>query len=418
MITRSFDVIFVMTSVVVGLTTGWLIHGGAKLQGQPLLVKSQAQSERRNENKTLTTKTNNRGQAFATQFSKIGQEERQALQKNIAHEDRLAAIEALLAQGGPNGFAGDIEESINHLLGAWAEENFEVAWAWVQQLKGEGTQNFVARILLEKWLDTDPDRALSLYLERVQTNPNFESKVPEKVFAGAALKNAAEFLKFAGKVGCCGNNGRSCEFAKDFDFQMVADGIPKLVGRKTGETPSCFPRNFYEVWAERDREAAFKSLTGGELARVGEFDEFLEGLERHNPPEAVWDWVAKKIQESEVSSKAIRTNLANLQAVSFNGIIQALPDAASRDQFLMQIALEGGVVHQFDEIPSIAISAMSSPQVRLEAFSKMHQLRMEQQWDRLNIATITDADLQAWEITRQQVTAIFSAAEKKSLNSE
>jgi hypothetical protein len=56
--------------------------------------------------------------------------------------------------------------------------------------------------------------------------------------------------------------------------------------------------------------------------------------------------------------------------------------------------------------------------LRLEAFSKMHQLRMEQQWDQLNIATITDADLQAWEITRQQVTAIFSAAEKKSLNSE
>jgi hypothetical protein len=397
--------------VVVGLTIGWLTHGEAKLEEQPLVVRSQAQSERRHETRSSTTKPNNKWQAFATQCSKIDQEERQVLEKNIAPQDRLAAIEALLAQGGPKGFAGDIDESINHLLGAWAEENFEVAWAWVQQLKGEGTQNFVARILLEKLVDTDPERALSLYLERVLTNPNFKSSMPEKILASAALKNAAEFLKFAGKFRFDGNTGQSCEFAKDFDFQLVADGIPTLEGRKRGEILSGFPRNFYEVWAERDREAAFKSFTGGELDLSYDFYNFLEGLESHNPPEGVWKWVAEKIQESEVSCKAIRGGLANVQAVSFNGIIQALPDAASRDQFLMQIALEGGVIHFGNEVPSIAISAMSSAQVRLEAFSKMHQMGIEKSSGQLHIATITDADLQAWGITRQQVTAIFSATE-------
>jgi hypothetical protein len=409
--TKSFDVVFGITIIVVGLITGWLIHGETKLQGQPLLAKSQVQSERKHEKKIAKAKTNNKWQAFATQFSKIGPEERDALQKKIAPQDRLAAIEALLGQGGPKGFAGDIKESINHLLGAWAEENFEVAWAWVQQLKGEGTKNFVARILLEKLADMDPDRALSLYLERVQTNPDFESRVPDKVLAGAALKNAAEFLKFAGKIGFSSPRGHSCDFAKDFDFQLVADGIPTLEGRKRGEILSGFPRNFYDVWAERDREAAFKSFTGGELDLSYDFYYFLRGLESHNPPEGVWKWAAEKIQESEVSSKAIRSGLANVQAVSFNGIIQALPDVASRDQFLMQIALEGGVIHFGNEVPSIAISAMSSAQVRLEAFSKMHQMGIEKSSGQLHIATITDADLQAWGITRQQVTAIFSATE-------
>lgn len=267
---------------------------------------------------------------------------------------------------------------------------------------------------------TDPVRALAAYLEFEQMNPSFKSEVPEKLFASAALKNTEEFLNCTESFRFSWDTGKPCEFAKDFNFQQVADGLAKLPKKEAGKIPSGFPRNFYEVWAERDRdrEAAFKSLTGGELARVGKFDEFLEGLERHNPPEAVWDCVAKKIQESEVSSKAIRTNLANLQAVSFNGIIQALPDAASRDQFLMQIVLECGVTHQFNEIPSIAISAMSSPQVRLEAFAKMHQLRMGRQWDQLNIATITDADLQAWGATRQQIADIFSAPEEKPPESD
>jgi hypothetical protein len=411
--TRPFDLIWISGVIVAGVATGWLIRGGATVVSPPPAEESITQSARRSA--STSPRTQNKWQAFATQFSEINEKERAVFQKNIAPQDRGTAIEALLAQGGPDGFDRELETMINQLVSQWAEENFEAAWAWSRQLKGEGTQNFIASKLLDKLVMTDPERALSCYLEMIQTNPSFESKVPEKVLAGAALKSAEDFLNFAGKFGLSWDPGDSCEFAKDFNFQQVADGIAKLQGSGDRKLPMGFPRNFHEAWAEQDREAAFVNFTKGTFDYLGDFYRFLGDLEKHNPPEAVWDWVAEKIQNSEVSSKAIRRNLRNLNAVSFNGIIQALPDAASRDHFLMQIALEGEIVSRRDDVPSTAISAMSSPQVRLEAFSKMHQDDPGLPYGRpLDITKITDADLQAWQITRQQVEAIFSEPIKKS----
>jgi hypothetical protein len=415
--TRPFDLIWISGVIVAGVATGWLIRGGATVVSQPPAEESITQSARRSA--SSSPRTQNKWLAFATQFSEISENERAAFQKNIAPQDRGAAIEALLAQGGPVGFDSKLEAMIDQLVSHWAEENFEAAWAWSRQLKGEGTQNFIASKLLDKLVMTDPERALSCYLELMQTNPSFESKVPEKVLAGAALKSAEDFLNFAGKFGLSWYPGDSCAFAKDFNFQQVADGIAELQRGDDRKLPVGFPQNFHEAWAEQDREAAFASFTGGAFERLGDFYNFLEGLEKHNPPEAVWDWVAEKIQNSEVSSKAIRRGLRNLDAVSFNGIIQALPDAASRDHFLMQIALEGEIVSRRDNVPSIAISAMSSAEVRLEAFSKMHQDDPGGEHDcPLDITKITDADLQAWQITRQQVEAIFSEPIKKSSKSE
>jgi hypothetical protein len=415
--TRPFDLIWISGVIVAGVATGWLIRGGATVVSPPPAEESITQSARRSA--SPTPRTQNKWQAFATQFSEISEKERAAFQKNIAPQDRGAAIEALLAQGGPVGFDRELGAMIDQLVSQWAEENFEAAWAWSRQLKGEGNQNFIASKLLDKLVMTDPERALSRYLEMVQTNPSFESKVPEKVLASAALKSAEDFLNFAGKFGHSWDTGDSCEFAKDFNFQQVADGIAKLQGSDDRKLPVGFPQNFHEAWAEQDREAAFVNFTEGTFERLGGFYRFLKGLEKHNPPEAVWDWVAKKIQNSEVSSKAIRSGLRNLNAVSFNGIIQALPDAASRDHFLMQIALEGEIVSRRDDVPSIAISAMSSAEVRLEAFSKMHQDDPGgAYYCPLDITKITDADLQAWQITRQQVEAIFSEPIKKSSKSE
>ncbi len=184
---------------------------------------------------------------------------------------------------------------IDQLLGAWAEENFEAAWAWSQQLEGEGAQNFIASRLLNQLVATDLEHALSLYLELIQINPSLKSEVPEKALAGAALKNADEFLKLAGKFGFSWTTGFACEFAKDFNFQQAADGIIKLPGREDSRLPLGFPKNFYEAWAERDREAAFKSFIEGKLDRAGGLYGFLNGLEKHNPSEAVWGWVAEKI---------------------------------------------------------------------------------------------------------------------------
>jgi hypothetical protein len=409
--TRPFDLMVISGVIVAGVATGWLIRSEVTVMSPPPAKESITQSARRSA--STSPRTQNKWQAFATQFPAISENERAAFQKNIAPQDRGAAIEALLAQGGPDGFDDELERMIGQLVSQWAEENFEAAWAWSRQLKGEGTQNFIASQLLDKLVITDPERAVTRYLEMMQTNPSFESKVPEKVLAGAALKSAEDFLNFAGKFGLSWYLGDPCKFATDFNFQQLADGIVKLIGSKSEKLPMGFPQNFHEAWAEENREAAFVSFTGGAFGREVNFDKFLTGLEKHNPPEAVWDWVAEKIQNSEVSSKAIRRSLHNVDGVSFNGIIQALPDAASRDHFLLQLAVEGGVAFSGGEVPSIAISAMSSPQVRLEAFSKLHDREQERD-SPLEITKITDAELQAWQITRQQVEAIFTEPLKKS----
>ncbi len=415
---RSFDLIWVSGTVVAGLTIGWLSRGRAALVSSPLPVELRSQSARRHNEQTPARKPLDRWQTFATKFSETNKEERETFKKTILPQDRSAAIEALVAQGGPEGFDPDLIDTIDELLNAWAEEDFEAAWAWSQQLTGEGTRDFIAGRLLNKLVTTHPELALTRYLELMLTNPSFESKVPEKIFASAALKNADDFLNFAGRLDFTSSPSDFCDFAKDFNFQRVADGVAKLPKKEDGKVPFGFPRNFYEVWAERDRDAAFASFTGGTLSSLGDFADLMQVVETHDKPEAIWEWVAGKIQESEVSSKAIRSGLANLQSVSFNGIIQALPDAVSRDHFLTQVALEGGVTHTFNEVPSIAISAMSSPQVRLEVFSRMHQERAQNHWPPFDISTITNSDLQAWGITHQQLTAIFSASEKKSAESE
>ena len=410
---RSVELIWGGGAAFAGLALGWLIQGGTAAVHSPLTSELRRQSERRQDIPKTTPKSNDQWQTFAAKISTSNPEAREALNETVAPGDRRAAIEALLAEGGPAGFDRHVEQTIDQLLDAWAEENLEAAWAWGQKLNGEGSQNFIAEKLLNRMVTTDPELALTRYLELLQTNPSLKSKVPEKILANAALKSADDFLKLADKFKFGWDPGAACEFAKDFNFQQIADEVGKLTNKEDGKIPIGFPKNFYEVWAERDREAAFASFVGGKLDRLGSLYVFLEGLERHHPPEEVWNWVASKIQDSEASNKAIRSDLENLQPVSFNGIVQALPDTASRDRFLIQVAVDGGVAYGRNKVPSIVISAMSSPQVRLEAFSQMHQDRMANEQGPLNIAKVTDADLQAWGITHQQLVTIFSAPMKE-----
>jgi hypothetical protein len=398
----SSNLIWVSGLAISGLTIGRLIHGTATMAYPPPSADSLSRTVWSRDSQSLKVKTSNKWQTFAAQFSETNKEERKSFEENVAPQNRRAALEALLSQGGPSGFDVEMSRMIDHLLVVWAEENFEEAWAWSLQIKRQGIQNFVTGRLLDVMVEKDLEHATILYLELSKTNPDLESKVPETVLANAALKNAETFLDFAGKLRLSKNPAQPCEFVKDFNFQQVVDGLAKLPRTEGDLLPVSFPENFYEAWAELDRDAAFASFTGGMLSGLGKFDIFLEGLEKHSNPEEVWSWVAEKIQESEVSSKAIRSGLGDLQSISLNGIIQALPDAASRDGFLLQVATEGGIVHGEDQMPSVAISAMSSPTIRLEAFTQMRKENRKP-----DISKVTDTDLQAWGVTRQQVTAIF-----------
>lgn len=394
--------------MVAGIAAGWWIQGGATLAGFPGMEKSsQPDSMQINHSQRPIVKSDPKSQMFTNQFSTASHEEREILEAAITPQDRKGVIEALISQGGPDGFADEIEEVIERLLALWGSENFEAAWAWSQQIDGRGARNFLTGKLLNLLVTTDPERALALHLEFAGTNVDFESKVPEKILAKAALTNAEDFLKYAEKFEMVYHRtGRDCEFAADFNFQALADGLAKLKRTDASQKfPEGFPSNFFETWAKRDRQAAFN---GGVLTGLIDFRDFLQDIEKDNS-EHSWDWVAQQIQSSEVSSKAISKSMY-IPSESFNRIIQALPDAVTRDRFLLQVVLEGGVTYRANDIPSIAISAMSSPQARLEAFSQMQQVREKNSWEKLDSTPITDADLQAWGITRQQISALFDKA--------
>jgi hypothetical protein len=401
--TRSFDLIWLSCLTVIGLTLGWLAHGGATVVVPPTSVATLSRSARSRELRPIMTEKNNKWQNFAIQFPKTSEEEKRNFEQNIAPKDRKAAIEALLAQGGPQGFDNNMEDMIVHLLNLWGEENFEEVWIWGQQIKGQGTQNFVSGKLLNLLVSIDLDRAANLYFELSKTNHHIDCDVPQKILARAALINTEEFLKLAKKVPMSDFFYQAnFVFAQDFNFRQVADTIARLRKNKDDQTlPMGFPENFSEVWIQRDHDKAF---TGAVLTKFIEFPEFLKELEEHDTTKAAWIWVADKIQESEVASKAICSDLHSLHVVSFNGIVQALPDAASRDRFLIQVVQEHGIANEKGEMPSIAISAMSSPEVRLEAFSQMRKHE-----DQPDITKVTDLDLQNWGVTRQQIAAIFSA---------
>lgn len=394
--------------MVVGIAAGWWIHGGVTLAGFPGTAKSSRPASMQiNDSQLPIVKSDSKSQMFTNQFSTASREEKKILEGAITPQDRKGVLEALISQGGPGGFTEGMEELIERILALWGSENFEEAWAWSQQIHGHGTRNFLAEKLLNLLVETDPKRALALHLEFTGTNVDFDSKVPEKILAKAALTNADDFLTYAEKFETIHfGTGRDCEFAADFNFQAVAEGLAKLTKADASKKfPKGFPANFFETWAERDHQAAFN---GGVLTGLIDFRDFLPDIGTTDT-ERSWDWVAQQIQSSEVSSKAISKSL-HIPSESFNRIIQALPDAVTRDRFLLQVVMEGGVIYGPNDIPSIAISAMSSPQARLEAFSQMQQLREKDSWGELDTASITDADLQAWGITRQQISALFDKA--------
>jgi hypothetical protein len=405
---QSLKLIQGCATMVVGVAAGWWIQGGVNLAGFSGTAKSSRPASMQiNNSQPPIVRSDSKSQMFTNQFSTASREEKETLEAAIAPQDRKGVLEALLSQGGPRGFPDGIKEVIERLLALWGSENFEEAWAWCQQIQGRGTRNFVAGKLMNLLVETDPKRALALHLEFAGMNVDFESKVPEKILAKAALTSAEDFLKYAEKFETIHyGTGGDCEFAADFNFQALAEGLAKLKKADASKKfPKGFPSNFFETWAERDRQAAFN---GGVLTGLIDFRDFLSDIGK-NDTERSLDWVAQQIQSSDVSSKAISRSM-HIPSESFNGIIQALPDAVTRDRFLLRVVLEGGVTGRANDIPSIAISAMSSPQARLEAFSQMQQVREKNGWDQFDSASITDADFQAWGITRQQISALFDKA--------
>lgn len=385
-----------------GLGAGWLIPRGASPDSPDVAGHQPAPPvARKHETRPAKTSHESKWRVFARKLPSMSGEERDAFEKSLAPVDRTAAIDALLAQAGPEGFHWATRSMIGNILKAWAGEDFDGSWDWCRQIESDGNRNFVAAQLLNELADKDPDRALALHLEMSAADPKFLSNVPLTLLRKATSTDAGSFLDLLGKTPFGdGSSGTAMEFAADFDFQQAADGLDALLRSQQGKQPPVFPTNFLASWAAREPDAAYAWFSKNQNIPFENFGSLLEGIEKHGVPGASIAWAADKLNEPGAPRDAMIHSLSQIdsshRATTINAIVQALPDTASRDRFLGDVVTMSNASN-----PAIgfgfALNAMSSSEARLDVLRRLAER------GRLEIAKIPDAQFQTWGLDRQQV---------------
>jgi hypothetical protein len=391
---------FLLLIFVGSVGLGWVGHQGVSaMSPQSAAQPSQSRhSERKTNSKRPHDTHEKEMRAFARQFPLLDYHEQETFSEKLAPSDRGALLEAMLKEGSPSGFKHEQCCLLYSVLSIWVAEDGDGAWAWCQQLTPEASRRFMTGEVLDELAKKDLNKALALHLKLHATDPKFNSDVPLIALEATTTKSARDFLEVLNKIPLRGGGTRNFSFAKDFDFQQAADGVTALLARQHA-LPDEFPMNFIKSWAERDPDAAL-AWTKPENQRGGNsFQYLLEGIENQGIPGAASAWVARKIVESEGTRRLIINGMIGASAANIDGVVKALPDQDHSDRFLTELFAE-----QTRETPGIyytALQAMSSPQVRLEAFAQAKK-------DGVNLAKhITESEYKSWGITKPQFDAIF-----------
>jgi hypothetical protein len=389
-----------------GLGAGWVMFGGGIREiAEPAENKSAAPVITKREARLVTSPHEVKFRNFAKELPTLSMEKREAFQNSLTSGDRPAALEAMLAQAGPYGIPGETAAMISEILKAWADEDFDGAWAWCRRIESDANRNFIASELLPQLVDKDPYRALALHLEMVAGGPGFSSSVLFELLPQVATKDAASFLDFLGKLPFDYNDQSiPVEFAADFNFQHAADGIVALSKNKKAPI-QILPSNLLSTWAKRDADAAYAWFSKNGNLPHENFGNLLEGIEKQGPPGASYSWAADKLNEPGCRREPMIRALADIRSDHntsvINGIAQAMPDTADRDRFLGDVMMMNYLANPVDHY-GYALNQMSSPTARLEIFQRLGKV------DRLvNAENIPDAQLQQWGITRQQVEELL-----------
>jgi hypothetical protein len=271
---KNFVLIFIGS-----IALGWLMHGGAPAENLPQTAQT---SSARQELATKADRAKDAREAkfknLAKQFATMESDEIDAYCANIAPQERGPFLETLFREEDPSGYSSQSYWMIDKILGIWATEDYESAWAWSQQITNDLCRRYILAKLLEKLAENDPTRALNESIEMSAADPKFYSSVGLHLLNKAASKSAGDFNEVLAKLPLSDNTCTpNINFAEDFNFQQVADGIAKFSKKEESKLPWGFPSNFYHVWAVCDREAAFASFTGGTLSRLqslGGFKQF------------------------------------------------------------------------------------------------------------------------------------------------
>lgn len=376
------------------LIAGWVVRSATSRNEPPQSVQAPA-TRLRPKIARIPAKSARLGQ-----FLTLTRQEQVNFCDHALPQDRAALVELLLHDGDPSGLVSESRIMIESMMEAWVEDNFTSAWAWCQQLTGVTQKRYIAGELLGILAEKDLTLALTLHLEMSAADPLFDSLIPDRALENAATKSASDFLDVLGKFPDHDSNSIEAKFASDFDFQQAAEGVNALL-RKQKQLPPEFPYNFIETWGERDPDAAFDWLVslGRESDCDADLDSLLEGLGKQGIPGATSTWVVGKIEESATSRSVIAQGLTNASTALIQEIQKALPSSESSDRFMTELFLEQCNVRPNNFSASLA--AMSSPQVRVNAFlrAKKEDHDLSQETNKLRYEN--------YGITRIQFEGIF-----------
>ena len=196
--------------------------------------------------------------------------------------------------------------------------------------------------------------------------------------------------------------GEPMDYAKNFDFHLAANGIENLRSKPGRFSEVRYPTDFYRVWAAKEPEAAFDRWVAHPSGRlsVSEDRDILEGVRKNIGTDADVAWFVDKLMERESPRGRIMEAFSGSEVFK-EQIMKALPDDAARDAVTFDDELKHRSLITIEDTKSL-LPRLSSPEARIEALQRISAKR-----NSINPNEISDARLEEWGVTRQQVKAIF-----------
>lgn len=394
-----------------GLGIGCWVGSGRGSVIQVISSTHLEQQSKLRESRPTTTPHDTKWQSFGKSVARMSHEDQEAVLEKLDSLDWAAAMEAILAQAGPEGLDHDMKEMLTSILTKWGVEDFDRAWEWTQSCEPEAMQIFAVKTLLEDLAKREPEKALMLYYRKTSVSPQYESDVPEILMKASAGNGADEFVKLLGRfkfsaserTGMGTVRRTSVEFAPDFDFRQVADATVKLMEKHGGEMPERFPYNFTAEWGKKDLAAADDWVMKNPELPFNEWSNLYLAAQESLGTEAAGAWMAAKLESAGDRKTGMMEMLINFSsAANIKAIAAVMPDMETRDRFIEDLVAASGGNSSENNI-GIALTMLSSPTARLAALRRMPA---SNDW------LPDDEDLEKLGITRAQLNEIVPPREE------
>ena len=347
-------------------------------------------------------------QSLGKRAATFTETERNDFLKNLTPQDRLLALEGLMADGGPKGLSSKTINLMNQILRDWAKADFEDAWGECAKCQIPGLRKFMQSELIDLLAPEDPKRALACLLKLTAEDPEVGTAAIVTLARGEMGKTPEQLLALVTALPDPRTYySAGLTYPENFDFEKLAEGLAVIYKKSPHQLVGFSPDNVLSAWADRDPEAAHSWW-----AKNGKFDynswgEILNSVEKRSTPEDAAAWLIAKFEEPGAPRDQMIRELSGDSSQggmpgTINGIARAMPDIAAQDRFLSDVARVNW--NALDRDYGFALSGLSSPQARLEVFRKLAANQHVP-----NLKAIGDAQFQTWGISRAEVEQIFKA---------